>query len=80
MGDTRTHRNPINFGSICEGVVSIQRFFAQGKSNADGSLVGTVNGETSEHTVDVIHRRDHRCEIWRAPREERSRILENLPA
>jgi hypothetical protein len=59
MGDTRTHCDPINFGSICEGVVSVQRFFAQGKSNADGSFVGAVNGETSEHTVDMIHHRDH---------------------
>ena len=78
MGRARTHHNPIDFGGICESVVSIQGFFAQGKSNADGSLVGAVNGETSEHTIDVIHCWDHCCEIWRAPREERHRVLENL--
>jgi hypothetical protein len=78
MGRAHTHCNPVDFRGICESIVSIQGFLAQGKSNADGSLVGTVNGETSEHTIDVIYRRDHCCEIQRAPRKERRRILENL--
>jgi hypothetical protein len=78
MKGMRTHCDMIHLQGVHKGIVTVQCPLSHCEGHVNRWKKLLVNGLRGKDMVDVIHRRDHSCDVGRAPGEKCCRISKDL--
>jgi hypothetical protein len=65
-----THSNTVQLRVVSVRVIFVEKLFTHGNGGLDARFVGVIAGGRGKVLVDVIHGRDHLCEVGRSTRKE----------